>query len=221
MRGNALGETGLNLLIAEIRLSIVEKLAKILLPEPLIGLVTALELKELLADTGTFGRGRKDLGPSAIGAGPDVMKEAAAAVGRAEEDDRAVAGGADRPQALIFAVGNTRSFLDDEHSEGAEASRCVFRCREGDEAGGVGGLEGVGVVAVAAGPDVELAEEGFHLVEELVGLSGGGSDDDDGGVGMGVGVIDGFEGDYGGLAVLAAHANDCGRGGGAENLGLL
>src|SRR5258708_7050117 len=130
----------------------VEKLAKGLLREPLVGLVAALEVEEFLGDARAFGGGGENLGPCGFAGGPEVVEEAAAAVGGAEEDDRPVAGGEHGAKGLIFSVRDSGGFFVDEHSEGADAPGRGFRFRRGGETGWVWGNRAgsVGVVGASS-----------------------------------------------------------------------
>jgi hypothetical protein len=151
-----------------------------------------------------------------------MVEEAGVAVGGGHDEEGSVAGsGEEGADGEVERVGDPAGFVDDEEADFAEAADVVALAGKGDDARGVGELEGVAVCAVRAqGVAGEPRGEVADFAQEFGGLAlGGGEQNSFRSRGVD-GMVEGAEGGGGGFAPLAAAVDEDAGMGGVEDLGL-
>jgi hypothetical protein len=130
-------------------------------------------------------------------------------------------GGEHGADGFVQRVGHPGGFVNQEEADRGEASDRVFVAGESDDSRVVGEQERHVVVSVSFAADFQISQECFGFSEEFGGLAGGGGDYQGEGAWMVNGVVDRFEGGYGGLSPLASTVDDAAADVGVEHLRLI
>ena len=108
--------------------------AKVILGEVARPEGAALLLEEAGRDARAFGGGHSEASPFVAAAGPFVVKEAAFAVGRAEEPEAAAADREHGTKGAVEIIGDARGFVDEQQGDGGEAADGGFEAGDADDA---------------------------------------------------------------------------------------
>ena len=215
-----MGDGEVEELAAENRGDRIFELAEVLLAEAALTHGGPLLLKEGGRDARAGGGGGADALPLGTPLNPGFVEEPVLAEGGAHEPEGAGADGEHGAEGHVELVGDAGGFVDEEQGDGGEAAVGGFGSGQADNAGLVGENQGDLVVAIALGPDAELACEGSGLAEELGALAGAGADDDDEAGGVMESMVDGLGGDDGGFAPLPGAVQDTAIGVGVQHARL-
>lgn len=151
---------------------------------------------------------------------PDGVEEAGLTAGCPDEPEAAVGTGEDAGDVAENLVVDEGGFIDDDDVGGvADAGTLVVS--DGEDAGLVGEFEGVAFAVGAAAGDFDGGGVGGDFFDDDAGVIFGIGEDEDFGFGVIQGVMEGFDGDDGGLAPLAGATEDEAMGVVVEDFGLL
>ncbi len=192
------------------------------MPKLLVSQVAALLVEELGADAGTLCGGGFEARPFGTTFTPLGVEETLPAIGGGHEPDGGIRVGGDHgADSFVEIVRHARSFVDQQQGDIGEAANGGFAARQSDDASAIGQGERDGVVAITAREDAELAQEAAGFADELGRLASRWRGDDGERLGVVERLMDGADGDGGGLAPLAATVEEAAANSGVEGTGLV
>ena len=154
----------------------------------------ALFFQEFPGDAGTFGGGDGKALPFFASVFPVFVKESLFAVGGTEEPQCSTGHSEHGTQGFVYVFVDARGFVDYQQGHGGKAADGPFFAGQANDARTVREKEACGVLPVAAGADVQLANQFGSLANELGTLALRGTGDDDQGLSHRVGMVEGLDG---------------------------